>query len=252
MKNRHSSGIKVKWRGGKPITIQELIVKSNFNTMMNIIIDFDPKMENQAPHFFRAYEYIKHMKVRYDEDYYLAENSEGKPFIMALEGTGWRNCLGNTIKMAKDLHCTDTELAAHCLWHLTFYGYTPEEQRAKADRENEELEREMRNDELCLLDEIYTDEEIKRFALSGYSRVRDEVLERLFTPEEIVEIKKRRKARVEEENARKDAAEEEERKQLEQEAALKMELKRRAKEEKRRERNRRRRIRKRNKHKKSN
>lgn len=35
MKNKHSSGLKVKWRGGKPITIQELIFKSNFNTMMS-------------------------------------------------------------------------------------------------------------------------------------------------------------------------------------------------------------------------
>jgi len=41
--------------------------------------------------------------------------------------------------------------------------------------------------------------------------VKDEVLERLFTPEDIVEIKKRRKARVEAENAKRDAAEEEER-----------------------------------------
>ena len=60
----------------------------------------------------------------------------------------------------------------------------------------------MRNDELCLLDDIYTDEEIKEFALSGLSRVRDEVLERLFTTEEIVEIKKRRKERVDAENAK--------------------------------------------------
>ena len=82
---------------------------------------------------------------------------------MALEGAGWRNCLGNTIKRSKDLHCTDTELAAHCLWHLTFYGYTPEEQQAKADRENEELEREMRNDELCLCDDLYPDD-LRRIA----------------------------------------------------------------------------------------
>ena len=44
---------------------------------------------------------------------------------------------------------TDTKLAAICLWHLTFYGFTPEEQRANFDRENEELERERRNDELA-------------------------------------------------------------------------------------------------------
>ena len=83
--------------------------------------------------------------------------------------------------------------------------------------------------------ETLHDEEIKEFALSGLSKVRDEVLERLFTPEEIVEIKKRRKAHVDAENARRDAADEEERKQLEQEAALKLELRKKAEEEKRRE-----------------
>jgi hypothetical protein len=81
------------------------------------------------------------------------------------------------------------------------------------------------------------------------SKVRDEVLERLFTPEEIVEIKKRRKAHVDAENARRDAADEEERKQLEQEAALKLELKKKAEEEKRREWYRERRRIRRNKHK---
>ena len=100
---------------------------------------------------------------------------------------------------------------------------------------NQQLEKEIRNDELCLCDDIYTDEEIKEFALSGLSRVRDEVLERLFTPEEIVEIKKRRKAHVDAENARRDAADEEERKQLEQEVALKLELRKKAEEERRRE-----------------
>ena len=116
MKNKHPFWMKLDWRGARPLTIRELIIKSNFDTMMEIIIDFHQKMENQGPHFFRAYEYIKHMKVKYDEDYYLAENSEGMPFIMALEGSFWHHCLGNTIKRAKDLRCSDTELAAHCLW----------------------------------------------------------------------------------------------------------------------------------------
>lgn len=250
MRNKHPYWKKLNWRGGRPLTIRELMIKNDFDTMMDIIIDFHPKMKGQEPHFFRAYEYIKRMRVKYDEDYYLAKNIDGMPDIMGLEGAFWHHCLGNTIKRAKDLKCSDTELAAHCLWHLTFYGYTPEEIRANADRENEELEREMRNDELCLCDDIYTDEEIKSFALSGYSRVRDEVLERLFTPEEIVEIKKRRKARVEAENAKRDAAEEEERKQMEQEAALKLELRKKIEEEKRREWYRKRRRSRHNKHKK--
>ncbi len=227
--------MKLDWRGARPLTLRELIMKTYFESMMDIIIDFDPKMTNQAAAYLRACECIRDMKVKYNPEEILAKYEYDMPFISILEGQRWSEWLGSPVRRAKDLKCTDTELAAHCLWHLTFYGYTPKEQREIADRENEELEKEMRNDELCLCDDIYTDEEIKEFALSGLSRVRDEVLERLFTPEEIVEIKKRRKAHVDAENARRDAADEEERKQLEQDAALKLELRKKAEEERRRE-----------------
>ena len=228
--------MKLDWRGPRPLTLRELILKSNFDRMMEIIIDFDPKMTNLGGAFLRACHYIRDMKLKpHDEDYILAKYDQqyDTPYIGVLEGMGWHECLGYPVKRAQDLHCTDTVLAAHCLWHLTFYGFTPEEQRADFDRRDEELERERRNDEFYLGDDIYTDEEIRSFALNGWSRVRDEVLERLFTPEEIVEIKRIRKEKLDEENARYDAAEEEERIQLEQEKALKMELRKKAERERR-------------------
>lgn len=254
MKNKHPVWTKLDWRGPRPITLRELILKSNFDTMMDIIIDFDPKMSNQGGAFLRAVHCIRDMKVKANsEDYFLAkyDHQYNVPYIGVLEGIRWSEYLGYQVKRDKDLHCNDTVLAAHCLWHLTFYGYTPEEQRANFDRQNEELERERRNDEIYLADDIYTDEEIKESARLGYSRVRDEVLGRLFTPEEIIEIKKRRKEKLDAENAERDAAEEEERKQLEQEAAMKMELRRKAEQEKREEWYRKqRRSKQRNKHKK--
>lgn len=201
--------------------------------MMENIIDFDPKMANQAPCYLRSCEYIRDLKVKYDERFILAKNQDGKPFIMDLEGVDWKTWLGSPVMRSKDLHCTDTELAAQCLWHLTYYGYTPEEQRANFERDNEELERERRNDELCLCDDLYTDDELKEAAWGGWSRIRDEVLERLFSPEEIVEIKKIRKERLDEENARMDAADEEEREEKEQEATLKLEQRKKAEQEKR-------------------
>ena len=86
-----------------------------------------------------------------------------------------------------------------------------------------------------LADDIYTDEEIKESARLGFSRVRNEVLERLFTPEEIIEIKKIHKKRLDEENARYDAADEEERKQKEQETAMRLEMRKKAERKKREE-----------------
>ena len=238
MKNKHPVWTKLNWRGPRPLTLRELIMKSNFDRMMEIITDFDPKMSNQGGSFLKAYHYIRDMKLKpHSEDYFLAkyDHQYNVPYIGVLEGIRWSEYLGYQVKRDKDLHCNDTVLAAHCLWHLTFYGYTPEEQRANFDRQNEELERERRNDEIYLADDIYTDEEIKESARLGYSRVRDEVLERLFTPEEIIEIKKIHKKRLDEENARFDAADEEERKQKEQEAAMRLEMRKKAEQEKREE-----------------
>jgi hypothetical protein len=236
MKNKHPFWMKLDWRGARPLTLRELIMKSDFNAMMKCITNFHKKMIGQEPHFYRACECIRDMRVKVrSEDYFLAKYDPeyDVPYIGVLEGISWSENLGYPVKRDKDLHCTDTELAAHCLWHLTFYGYTPEEQRENARKYMENVDRQERNDEVFLADDLYSDDYIRECALSGRSRIRDEVLERLFTPEEIVEIKKRRKERLDAENAERDVAEEEERKQLEQDAALKLELRKEAEEERR-------------------
>lgn len=99
----------------------------------------------------------------------------------------------------------------------------------------ERAERERRNDEIYLADDLYDDEKVKEAAWSGRTRILDEVLERLFTPEEIVEIKRIRKEKLDEENAMMDEADEEERKEKEQEAALKREQRKKAEQERQEE-----------------
>ena len=161
MKNKHPFWTKLDWRVARPLTLRELIMKSNFQTMMKYIIAFDKKMANQGNHFCRACECIRDMKVKaHSEDYILAEydSKYNEPYIGVLEGASWHEWLGYPVKRAKDLHCTDTKLAAICLWHLTFYGYTPKEQKEEAERYFEREERERRNDEFYLADDLYDDE----------------------------------------------------------------------------------------------
>ena len=175
MKNSHSPWLKMNWRRQcRPLTLQELILKSDFYAMMEHITNFSERMIGLDWHFYRSVEYIRTMKVKYDPDYILAKNYDGWPSVCNLEGNSWRILLGHTVQRAKDLHCTDTQLAAQCLWHLTFYGFTPEEQHAHFEHENEEIERQMRNDEMCLCDDIYTDEEIKEFATWSINQVKAE------------------------------------------------------------------------------
>ena len=59
--------MKMSWRRGcRPLMIQELIVKSDFGAMMELITKFDKKMTGFDRHIFRAVEYMRHMKLRYN------------------------------------------------------------------------------------------------------------------------------------------------------------------------------------------
>ena len=101
MKNKHPFWTKLDWRGPRPLTLRELIMKSNFDTMMEIIIDFHSKMANQGGAFLKACYCIRDMKVKaHSEDYILAEyDSEyNEPYIGVLEGMNWHECLGYPVK----------------------------------------------------------------------------------------------------------------------------------------------------------
>lgn len=65
--------------------------------------------------------------------------------------------LTNKTSERPSLH--DTALAAQCLWHLTFYGFTPEEQQANAERDMAEIERQMEAGELKSIDDYDVDED---------------------------------------------------------------------------------------------
>lgn len=147
MKNKHPFRTKLDWRGARPLTLRELIMKSNFQTMMKYIIAFDKKMANQGNHFCRACECIRDMKVKaHSEDYILAEydSKYNEPYIGVLEGASWHEWLGYPVKRAKDLHCTDTKLAAICLWHLTFYRDAAEAEERKQLEQEAAMKMELR------------------------------------------------------------------------------------------------------------
>ena len=127
--------------------------------MMEYITAFDKKMVGLERHFYRAVEAIRNMKVKYDPEEIIAEYEYGGPFVIILEGNAWHKLINHPVRRAKDLHCSDTHMAAQCLWHLTFYGFTPEEQRANFEREIEEIERQRAAGELKSIDDYDFDDE---------------------------------------------------------------------------------------------
>ena len=49
MKNKHPFWMKLDWRGGRPLTLRELIMKSNFLSMMDYFTSFHEKMMGMEP-----------------------------------------------------------------------------------------------------------------------------------------------------------------------------------------------------------
>ena len=80
MRNKHPFWMKLDWRGARPLTLRELIMKSNFETMMKYIIAFDKKMVGLERQFYHAVEVIRDMKVKYNPEEILAQYEYGLHF----------------------------------------------------------------------------------------------------------------------------------------------------------------------------
>jgi len=58
---------------------------------------------------------------------------------MQCEGNAWEGLIESPIVIEDGVKCCKERLLAQCLWHLTFYGFSPEEQHRKF----EDIDRDM-------------------------------------------------------------------------------------------------------------
>ena len=57
--------------------------------------------------------------------------------VLDVEGSDWARCLGSVLAIADNVVASDVEIAAQCLWGLTFYGYHLESENISADASRE-------------------------------------------------------------------------------------------------------------------
>ena len=115
--------------------LKELLARCDFDSIVPHLLHIYPRHATQLPWYKEAYDILRHTEsVDNDGTIQVAWCNDdvkygGKPYIYIsnCEGQCWEYCLGAQLDVADDVHIADAELAARCLWSLTFYGFRPDE-----------------------------------------------------------------------------------------------------------------------------
>lgn len=113
--------------------LKELFDKYTFDEILPFLKAIEPERGNSLYQFREALDLLKHMEpskedcgeVRiewsqdeYDEDRYIS--------VHPLEGVCWDEGLAKEVVMAENLQIDEKDVAAHCLWSITFWGFGDE------------------------------------------------------------------------------------------------------------------------------
>ena len=131
------------------MTFSELLHSVIFYDLVPLIKKYhggDGSMANYKMH----YDILCHMTPQLDEedaeedenyDKVIISNGEIDPFMpephldaYPIEGCGWENALGKIIALEPDVNASNEEIAACCLWHTSFYGFTKDDREETWER----------------------------------------------------------------------------------------------------------------------
>ena len=113
--------------------LKELFEKYTFDEILPYLKAREPERGDSMYQFREALDLLKHMEpskedcgaVRiewsqdeYDEDKYIS--------VHPLEGVRWNVGLAKEVVVAEDVYLDEKDVAAHCLWSITFWGFGDE------------------------------------------------------------------------------------------------------------------------------
>lgn len=117
------------------MTLKELLTQVGFDELLPYLEKHEPEHLDNLYAFREAYDILRNMKP--------ANNFEGKIFVEwhggewedeekwigvgPMHDCTWEEDLAKEIVVADDVHLTLAELAMHCLWEITYWGFSPDE-----------------------------------------------------------------------------------------------------------------------------
>ena len=113
--------------------LKELFDKYTFDEILPYLKAIEPERGDSMYQFREALDLLKHMEPskedcgevhiewsqdEYDENKYIS--------VHPLEGVRWDMGLAKEVVVAEDVHLDEKDIAAHCLWSITFWGFGDE------------------------------------------------------------------------------------------------------------------------------
>jgi hypothetical protein len=121
------------------MTLQELLKSVEFKDIAPVIVKAYPDHEYMLCKYKMAFDILRNMKPilnpnNLDKEIKISlHRDEYEQYISVYdcEGDLWESSLAKEIIVSKELQLENQEIAAHCLWSITYFGYNPKDRDAR-------------------------------------------------------------------------------------------------------------------------
>ena len=118
------------------MTLKELVMKVDFDSLRPYLEKFEPEHLDNIYAFREAYDILRRMTPVKNGQHEIhvswsggeMEDEEKWISVHPMHEVSWEEDLTADVVVADDVHLTDEELAMHCLWEITYWGFSPQEQ----------------------------------------------------------------------------------------------------------------------------
>ena len=113
------------------MTLKELVMKVDFDSLLPYLEKWDNRHLDNIYAFREAYDILRGMEP--DRDYRgkatvttsMKEDGTKSTCVSSLDDDVWEKELAKELVFPDGLSVSMEELAMHCLWEITFYGFSP-------------------------------------------------------------------------------------------------------------------------------
>lgn len=110
------------------MTVKELIMEVGFNDLLPYLKEIIVGHLDNIYAFREAYDILRGMKPNPEfAGKVWIEQEEDWVSVQSLDGDSWENELAKELVLPKNATLSKEEIAAHCIYNITFYGFSPAE-----------------------------------------------------------------------------------------------------------------------------
>ena len=111
------------------MTVKELIMEVGFDDLLPYLKEIIVGHLDNIYAFREAYDILRDMQPNNPKfaGKVWIEQEEDWVSVQSLDGDSWENELAKELVLSKDATLSKEEIAAHCIYDITFYGFSPAE-----------------------------------------------------------------------------------------------------------------------------